>query len=131
MPSAKYHVTLVECPNQETIMCGNPDKCDTCGWNQKENERRKHLREAYGLTKGSDGLKRLVIREKGNMKIDAHKIKLTMAEMEMNQTMLAEKMGVTRQVVSAILGRGSCSIGNCGKIAKALLMPVSEIIIKE
>ena len=63
MPSAKYCVTREPCPHNVDIRCADPSKCAVCGWNPKEIERRKRLRETYGLSKGSDGLKRLVIPE--------------------------------------------------------------------
>ena len=54
------------------------------------------------------------------MKIDSFKIKLLMAEQEINQSILAERCGISRQNISAMLGRGTCSIAKVGKIAKAL-----------
>lgn len=62
------------------------------------------------------------------MRIDSIKIKLLMAEMEMNQTMLAEKCGIARQNISAMLARGTCSIAKVSKIAKALGVDAREII---
>lgn len=62
------------------------------------------------------------------MRIDSIKIKLLMADLEMNQTMLAEKCGIARQNLSAMLTRGTCSIVKVGKIAKALGVDVREII---
>lgn len=62
------------------------------------------------------------------MKIDIIKIKLRMAELEMNQAMLADKCGIARQNISATLGRGTCSIVKVGKIAKALGVDAAEIV---
>ena len=62
------------------------------------------------------------------MRIDSIKIKLLMAELGMNQTMLAERCGIARQNISVMLGRGTCSITKVGKIAKALGVEVREII---
>ena len=62
------------------------------------------------------------------MRIDSIKIKILMADLEMNQTMLAEKCGIARQNLSAMLTRGTCSIVKVGKIAKALGVDVQEII---
>ena len=65
------------------------------------------------------------------MKIDRIKIKLAIAQKEMNQTEFAEKCGISRQSICAILGRGTCSIANVGKIAKALGIEPQEIIKEE
>jgi len=62
------------------------------------------------------------------MRIDSIKIKLLMAELEINQTELSERIGVARQNISVILGRGTCSITNVGKISKALGVEAREII---
>ena len=62
------------------------------------------------------------------MKIDAIKIKLLMAEQEINQAILAERIGSSRQGVNDALRRGTCSTIKLGKIAKALGVPVREII---
>lgn len=65
------------------------------------------------------------------MKIDSIKIKLLMAEQEINQSILAERCGVARQSVSAMLARGTCSIAKVGKVAKALGVSVAEIVKEE
>lgn len=65
------------------------------------------------------------------MKIDSIKIKLRMAELEMNQIMLAEKCGISRQNISTMLARGTCSIAKVGKLAKALGVDIREIIKEE
>ena len=65
------------------------------------------------------------------MKIDSIRIKILMAEAEMNQADLAEKVGIARQNISAMLARGTCSIAKVGKIAKALGVDVREIIKEE
>ena len=62
------------------------------------------------------------------MKIDSIKIKLLMAEQEINQADLAERCEVSRQSVSCLLRCGSCTTKTAGKIAKALGVPVREII---
>lgn len=62
------------------------------------------------------------------MRIDSIKIKLLMAEQEINQSVLAERCGIARQNISAMLGRGTCSIAKVGKIAKALGVDAREII---
>lgn len=65
------------------------------------------------------------------MKLDVQKIKLILAEREMNQSDLAKKCGVNRQQINNILSRGSCALKTMGKIAKALGVPVSEIVKEE
>ena len=65
------------------------------------------------------------------MRLDSIKIKLLMAELEINQTVLAEKVGVSRQNISLMLCRGTCSITNAGKLAKALGVSVREIVREE
>lgn len=65
------------------------------------------------------------------MRLDNIKIKLLMAELEINQTVLAEKVGVSRQNISLMLCRGTCSIVNAGRLAKALGVDVREIVREE
>lgn len=62
------------------------------------------------------------------MKLNTWKIKLLLAEKEMNQSELAIKIGANRQQVNEILSRGTCSLKTLGRISKALNVPVSEII---
>ena len=65
------------------------------------------------------------------MKLNTWKIKLLLAEREMNQSDLAVKIGVNRQQVNEILGRETCSLKTLGRIAKALGVPVAEIVKEE
>lgn len=65
------------------------------------------------------------------MKIDSIKIKLLMVEQEINQSALAERCGITRQNVSTMLARGTCSIAKVGKLAKALGVNAREIVKEE
>lgn len=65
------------------------------------------------------------------MKIDSIKIKLILAEQNLTQTSLAEKCGISRQNVSAMLARGTCSISNVGRLARALGVSSREIIKEE
>lgn len=65
------------------------------------------------------------------MKLDVPKIKLILAEREMNQSDMAKKCGVNRQQINNILSRGSCTLKTMGKIAKALGVPVQEIVKEE
>ena len=65
------------------------------------------------------------------MKIDSINIKLMLAEQELRQIELAEKVGMSRQNLSTILTRGTCSTVNAGRIAKALSVDVREIVKEE
>lgn len=65
------------------------------------------------------------------MKIDAGKIKMILAERGMTQAELAKACGVSRQNVSTILLRGTCSLVTAGKIAKGLGIQVAEIMKEE
>ena len=65
------------------------------------------------------------------MKLNAWKIKLILAEREMNQSDLAVKIGVNRQQVNEILSRETCSLKTLGRVAKALGVDVTEIIKEE
>lgn len=62
------------------------------------------------------------------MKLNALKIKLILAEREMNQSDLAAKIGVNRQQVNDFLSRETCTLKTLGRIAKALDVPVAEIV---
>lgn len=62
------------------------------------------------------------------MKIDSIKIKLLMAEQDLRQVDLAERCGISRQNISITLSRGTCSPQKASKIAKALCVPIREII---
>lgn len=62
------------------------------------------------------------------MRIDVNKIKLFLAEREMNRTELASACGLSRQSISTILTRGTCEPKTAGKIAKGLGIPVAEIM---
>lgn len=65
------------------------------------------------------------------MKIDSIKIKLLMAEREINQNELAEKCGISRQNISLTLSRGTCHPVKATKLANALGVNVREIIKEE
>lgn len=62
------------------------------------------------------------------MKINVHKIKLILAEMEMTRSDLAAKCGISRQNISTILTRGTCEPKTAGKLAKGLGVPLDEIV---
>lgn len=65
------------------------------------------------------------------MKLNAQKIRMLLAELEMNQSDLAIKIGTNRQQVSDTLKRETCSLKTLGRISKALDVPVSELIKEE
>ena len=51
------------------------------------------------------------------MKLNAWKVKLLLAEQEMNQSDLAERSGLTRQQIGEILSRESCTLKTLGRTA--------------
>lgn len=53
------------------------------------------------------------------MKLNTWKIKLLLAEREMTLSDLAVKIGVSRQQVSDLLKRETCTLKTLGRIAKA------------
>ena len=65
------------------------------------------------------------------MKLNTWKIKLILAEKEMNQADLAVKCGINRQQINEVLSRETCSLKMLGRIAKALDIPVVEIAKEE
>lgn len=65
------------------------------------------------------------------MKIDALKIKLILAEKGMTRTFLSERSGLSRQSISTIMGRGTCSVVSAGKLAIGLGVPVCDIVKEE
>ena len=62
------------------------------------------------------------------MKISKKKIMLILAEKEMTWSALAERIGMTRQNLSTIMGRGTCAPATAGKLAKGLDVPISDIV---
>lgn len=65
------------------------------------------------------------------MKLNIARIKLMMAEDALTITAISEKCGVSRQNVSTILTRGTCTPITAGKLARGLGVPVKEIILEE
>ena len=61
------------------------------------------------------------------MRIDRHKISTMLAEQAITQAVLADNCGVSRQTVSTVLTRGTCSAITAGKLAKGLGCNVNEI----
>lgn len=62
------------------------------------------------------------------MRINTLAIKTMMAKQGVNISKLAGLAGISRQSCSTILARGTCSIVNAGRLAKALGVDLSEII---
>lgn len=62
------------------------------------------------------------------MKLDINKIVQILAEQGMTKSELATKSGVSRQQISTIIGRGTCSPKTAGKLAIGLGVPVGEIM---
>lgn len=62
------------------------------------------------------------------IRIDKKTVMLKMATLQINQSQLAEKAGISRQTLSAVMNGRSCRPELLGKIAKALGVDVAEII---
>lgn len=62
------------------------------------------------------------------MRISRNKIELLLAEKGLSQKMLADKSGVRRQAISAILRHQTCTPRTAGKLADGLGVPVAEIL---
>lgn len=65
------------------------------------------------------------------MRIDTNKVQILLAELGMSKTDFAAKSGICRPNISIILGRGTCTPATAGKLAKALGIPVAEIVKEE
>ena len=65
------------------------------------------------------------------MKLNVKRIKVLLAENDMTQTDLANKIGSADQHVSSILTKETCSLNTLGKISKALGVSPAEIIKEE
>lgn len=62
------------------------------------------------------------------MKISKKKIMWILAEKELTWSALAERIGMGRQNLSTIMGRGTCAPATAGKLAKGLGVPISDIV---
>lgn len=62
------------------------------------------------------------------MRLDKRRIQLIMAKLEIGQQSLADKAGISRQTLSAVINGRSCRPELLGKIAKALNVEPEEII---
>ena len=63
------------------------------------------------------------------MRIDTTKIKILIVSKGFNQKTLADQMGMRTSNLSAVLSRGSCKTATACRIAEALGVDVTEIII--
>lgn len=61
--------------------------------------------------------------------IDVKRIRIEMASKNLTIKAISEKSGIARQSISKIITRGTCNVANAGKIAEALDIDVSEIIL--
>ena len=62
------------------------------------------------------------------MKLNRKALTCAMIDNEMNNTQLAEAAGTTRERISCIIHGGNTSYETACKIAKALSVPVQELI---
>lgn len=62
------------------------------------------------------------------MRLDKRKMLLHMANFSISQKQLAEKAGISRQTLSAVMNDRNCRPELLGKIAKALEVKPEEII---
>ncbi len=69
------------------------------------------------------------LREEVNyLKLNVFVIKKHMAVQKLTAAALAQKAGMSRQNLSTILTRGTCSIISAGRIAEALAAELEEIV---
>lgn len=61
------------------------------------------------------------------MTLNRTKVSLLMAKLLLNQTALAQKAGISRQTLSAVMNGRSCRPELLGKISKALGVEPEEI----
>ena len=62
------------------------------------------------------------------MKLNVLAIKRLMANKQINNVELSKRSGISRQSISVILARGSCSIINVGRLANALQVDIEAIV---
>ena len=65
------------------------------------------------------------------MKINAVKIETLLAGLGMNKTDLARLAATSPQSISTILRRGSCEPKTIGKLARALSLPIEDLLMEE
>ena len=69
-----------------------------------------------------------VVKGGFDVNINSITVEKILAEKLMTRTQLAEKSGISRQNISTIIRRGSCSAVSAGKLALGLGVSVSTII---
>lgn len=62
------------------------------------------------------------------MRLNRNKVSLLMAKLVINQATLADKAGVSRQTMSAVMNGRNCRPELLGKVSKALDVEPEEII---
>ena len=62
------------------------------------------------------------------MRINARKVEAMLARDSLTRTEVSKRSGISRQSVSCILQRGTCSTVNAGRLARALGVDVTEIM---
>ena len=62
------------------------------------------------------------------MKLNVLAIKRLMANQQLTGVELSKRSGISRQSISTILARGSCSIINVGRLANALQVDIEAIV---
>ncbi len=62
------------------------------------------------------------------VRVNVKRICGAMVELDMTQTDLAKTAGMSRQSISTILGRGTCSAKSVGKIASSLGLRLEEVL---
>lgn len=65
------------------------------------------------------------------MKINTSKIEIALAERNMTWSQLALASGISRQNITTIVRRGSCTPRTAGRIATGLQLPVAAIVREE
>ncbi len=65
------------------------------------------------------------------MRVDRIKIIVLMAEKDLKINELANSTGLTRTTISSVKNGKSCTYDTATKIARALNVPVSDLIINE
>ena len=62
------------------------------------------------------------------MKLNAIRLETFLAERGMTKAALANRSEISRQSLSTIIRRGTCEPRTLGKLAKALNVPVEELL---
>lgn len=62
------------------------------------------------------------------MKINSTKIEMLLAKKDMTKAALADRSGLSRQIISTVVRRGTCEPRTAGKLAAGLGVNVMDII---